>query len=151
VGVIAAPSEMEEARGITAAAKCAPTIVGYGKLGLGALKGVIAQADVVITNDTGPRHMAAALGRPVVTIFGPTDPTWAQIDYEKEQIVRVEVDCGPCQLPVCPKDHRCMEGVEPEGVFEAVCALLGETATADQRKDAKDAKNGTTQVNRDNR
>ena len=125
VGVICALSEMEQAREITKLAECEVSIVGEGKLGLGALKGAIERADAVITNDTGPRHIAAALGRAVVTIFGPTDPTWAEIGYERETAVRVETDCGPCQLPVCPKDHRCMTRIEPERVFEETAKLLG--------------------------
>ena len=125
VGVICTPGEMEQAREIAKLAECDVKILGEGKLGLGALKGVIERADAVITNDTGSRHIAAALGRAVVTIFGPTDPTWAQIDYERETVVRVDVDCGPCQLPVCPKDHRCMTRIEPERVFEETAKLLG--------------------------
>jgi len=39
-------------------------------------------------------------------------------------VVRVDVDCGPCQLPVCPKDHRCMTRIEPERVFDEAASLL---------------------------
>ena len=51
---------------------------------------------------------------PTVTLFGPTDPVWAETFYEKERIVRVDVPCGPCQLKVCPIDHRCMKGITVE-------------------------------------
>ena len=124
VGVICAPAELAEAQKIVELAEHEVKIIGEGRLSLGVLKGVIERADVVITNDTGSRHMAAALGRAVVTVFGPTDPTWAQIDYERERIVRVDVDCGPCQLPVCPKDHRCMTRIEPERVAAEAAELL---------------------------
>ncbi|MHC4416069.1 MAG: lipopolysaccharide heptosyltransferase II [Planctomycetota bacterium] len=54
---------------------------------LGSLKAVIREARLTITNDTGPRHMAAALGTPVVTLFGPTDPRWTTIGCPHEQIL----------------------------------------------------------------
>jgi len=57
---------------------------------LGGLKGVIAEARIMITNDTGPRHIAAALGVPVVTLFGPTDHRWTTIDFPDEKILVAE-------------------------------------------------------------
>jgi heptosyltransferase-2 len=97
--------------------------VNGGKgVSVGGLKEVVRGARVMVCNDTGPRHMAAALGVPVVTIFGPTDPAWAETYFEGERIVRAEPfpACGPCQLKVCPIDHRCMAGVTVESVMKAV-------------------------------
>ncbi len=88
------------------------------------LKSIVKQADLMVSNDTGPRHIAAAFGVPVVTVFGPTDPRWTEIDFEHERIVRVDVFCGPCQKRTCPLDHRCMTQVTPEMVFEQVNELL---------------------------
>ena len=88
------------------------------------LKSVIKQASLMVSNDTGPRHMAAAFGVPVVTVFGPTDPKWTEIDFEHERIVRVDVFCGPCQKRTCPLDHRCMTQVTPDMVFEQIKTLL---------------------------
>ncbi len=67
----------------------ASPIVNFAKRGvtLGSLKGVIRRAALVITNDTGPRLIAAALGTPVVSLFGPTDPRWTTIECPHEQIV----------------------------------------------------------------
>ncbi len=90
---------------------------------IGALKEIVRQAKIMICNDTGPRHMAVAFGVPVVTLFGPTDPVWAETFFEKERIVRVNVPCGPCQLKVCPIDHRCMKGITVEMVMKAVGEL----------------------------
>jgi heptosyltransferase-2 len=89
------------------------------------LKSVVKRARVMVTNDTGPRHMAAALGVPVVTIFGPTDPAWTEIHFRHERQVAVPVPCGPCQLKKCPLDHRCMLRIEPEMVFQRVAELIG--------------------------
>ncbi len=88
------------------------------------LKSIVKRCDLMITNDTGPRHFAAALGVPVVTVFGPTDPRWAAIDCERERIIREDVFCGPCQLKVCPIDHRCMTRVTVPHVLEAALAML---------------------------
>ena len=51
---------------------------------------LVRRARLMICNDTGPRHFAAALGTPVVTLFGPTDPRWAETFFEKERIVRAD-------------------------------------------------------------
>ena len=91
---------------------------------LGSLKEVVRRCDLMVTNDTGPRHVAAALGVPVVTVFGPTFPEWTDIYYPAERQVSVPVFCGPCQLKVCPLDHRCMTGVTPAMVWDASLQLL---------------------------
>ena len=101
--------------------------IDTGKLGpsLGAVKEIIRRADLMITNDTGPRHIAAALNVPVVTIFGPTHPEWTEIDFPFERQVAVKVFCGPCQRKTCPLDHRCMIRVTPDMVFDRAIELLG--------------------------
>ncbi len=96
---------------------------------LGLLKAMVRISDLMITNDTGPRHFAAAFGVPVVTIFGPTDPAWTEIYYDRERIVRVDVSCGPCRkkecpLPVGPERHQCMLKIQPETVLEKAEELL---------------------------
>jgi len=108
-----------------------PVLVNLARIGntLGLLKALVARADVVITNDTGPRHFAAALGAGVVTIFGATDPGRTTIDYERERIVRVDVPCSPCQkkrcpLPPGPEHHQCMLKIPPEVVASAAGELL---------------------------
>jgi heptosyltransferase II len=95
------------------------------KPSLGAVKEIMRRCDVMVTNDTGPRHIAAAFGVPVVTVFGPTDPQWTEIWFKDERQVSVPVFCGPCQKKVCPLDHRCMTRVSGEMVIDAVMELLG--------------------------
>jgi heptosyltransferase-2 len=92
---------------------------------LGSLKEIIRRCDLMITNDTGPRHIAAALDVPVVSIFGPTDPAWTEIYYPKERQIAVKVFCGPCQKKICPLDHRCMTLATPDLVWAAAMDLLG--------------------------
>lgn len=98
-------------------------------LDLTLLKSVIRSASLLITNDTGPRHIAAAFGVPVVTVFGPTDPVWAHIGFAKERQVMTHLYCQPCQKKKCPlrgtpDDHQCMKQVGVEAVFAQVRELL---------------------------
>lgn len=86
---------------------------------LGQLKALFSFADLVISNDTGPRHIAAALGKKIVTLFGPNNPRWTQNDYPDEIKIIADVPCAPCDKPVCKKDeHYCMQSV----TVEKVCA-----------------------------
>jgi heptosyltransferase-2 len=126
----AAPAEKDIASAVEAAMKH-PPLVNFARRSnsLGLLKGLLRRCDLLITNDTGARHFAAALGTAVVTIFGSTDPTWAQIDYPRERILRADVPCGPCQKKRClqppgPTFHRCMVAIPPEMVAQAARELL---------------------------
>ena len=85
--------------------------------GLERLKALINRCDLLITNDTGPRHYAVALGIPVVVMMGPTHPDYTAANLEKTEIVRIEVECGPCHKKTCPRDHRCMTDITPEMVL----------------------------------
>ena len=90
VVISVAPNDMERriAEAIRRYAKHPLISLGDTPLPLGPLKGLFARADLVITNDTGPRHIAAALGRPIVSLFGPNNPEWTRTGYAKEtQIV----------------------------------------------------------------
>jgi heptosyltransferase-2 len=98
-------------------------------LTLGALKEITRRCDLMVTNDTGPRHIAAAFGVPVVTIFGPTHPEWTEIYFARERKVSVPVFCGPCQKKTCPLDHRCMTRVSPGMVYERAAELLNAPST----------------------
>jgi heptosyltransferase-2 len=91
---------------------------------LGTLKEIVRRCDLIITNDTGPRHIAAAFDVPVVTLFGPTHPEWTEINFARERKLAVKVFCGPCQKKTCPLDHRCMTRLTPAMVHEAAIQLL---------------------------
>lgn len=96
---------------------------------LSLLKGIVQLCSLLVTNDTGARHIAAALGTDVVTIFGSTDPRLTVIDCPRERIVRTDVPCSPCQKKKCPNPpgprfHQCMRAVTTEMVLAAACELL---------------------------
>ncbi len=104
---------------------CAPVIQGpFRTTGIALLKAMIAQADLLVCNDTGPRHIAVAFQKPVVCIMGPTSPDYTDSPWERGAILRVDVDCGPCQKPVCTTDHRCMTRIDIDSVTAAVMDFL---------------------------
>ena len=94
-----------------------------GRTGLGALVGVAARSSVFVSNDSGAMHLAAALGRPVVAIFGPTDERATRPLGDHDVIVE-SVFCRPCMLRDCPIDHRCMKRITVDRVFGAVTRRL---------------------------
>ncbi len=103
----------------------APSRVLAGETTLSGLLGVLSQLRLLLTNDSGPMHLAAALGTPLVAIFGSTD--WRETAPVGRQavVVREEVDCAPCLLRECPIDHRCMTRVSADRVVEAALSLVG--------------------------
>jgi heptosyltransferase-2 len=95
-------------------------------ISLGELKALFSIADLVISNDTGPRHIAIALRRKVIGLFGPNDPAWTDSGYENEIQIVGNVPCAPCARPKCKEvKHLCMESITVEMVCEAAAKLLG--------------------------
>jgi heptosyltransferase-2 len=94
------------------------------RIDLAMLKPVIRRCNLLITNDTGPRHYAVAFDVPVVVIMGPTDPRYTAANLEKTVVIRKELDCSPCHKKICPTDHRCMTEITPDMVFEQAMKLL---------------------------
>jgi heptosyltransferase-2 len=90
------------------------------------LKCVVARSKLLVTTDSGPRHYGVALGVPTVCVIGPTHPDYSTSDRPNDHLVRLDVDCGPCQKKVCPRDHRCMEDISAEMVFETCRAALSQ-------------------------
>jgi heptosyltransferase II len=90
-----------------------------GETDLPTLLGVLASCDAVLSNDSGAMHLASAVGRPVVAVFGPTNEE-ATSPLGPHTIVHSDVWCRPCMLRECPIDHRCMRNIRPEAVFEHV-------------------------------
>jgi heptosyltransferase-1 len=100
-----------------------------GKTSLSELAALIRRARLCVTNDSGPMHLAAALGTPVVAIFGPTDPVWVGPYRQPDSVVRAGVPCSPCylrKLRECPFSHRCMHEVTPKMVIDRAKQVLAE-------------------------
>jgi heptosyltransferase II len=105
-------------------------IVLTGKTSLDQITAVLATAALVVTNDTGPAHIGAALGRPTIVIFGPTNPLTTRPFSPQAEILRHPPDCAPCMLRDCPIDHRCMTAITVDEVFERSHALLKRSSFA---------------------
>jgi heptosyltransferase-2 len=129
VALTGAPKERAILDRVTSAAKQPILDLSRHGLNLSTLKAVIKRSRLMVTNDTGPRHIAAAMSVPVVTIFGPTDPAWTEIGFGHERIARVPVYCSPCQKKRCPlrgstDELQCMKGVSVEMVMQHVQDLM---------------------------
>jgi heptosyltransferase-2 len=122
--LLTGPGEEDTRDAVLAAAKHPPIVADEGCPGIETLKASIALADLLIGNDSGPRHVAIALKKPVICIMGPTSPRYSEGPYETGEVLRVDVDCGPCQKPVCETDFRCMTRILPEAVVAAALRYL---------------------------
>jgi heptosyltransferase-2 len=103
-----------------------------GKTELKDLVAVLSLVDLLVTNDTGPAHIAAALGRSTLVIFGPTNPLTTRPFSPFAEIVRQPPDCAPCMLRDCPIDHRCMTAITPDDVFERARGMLKTQTMSDK-------------------
>ena len=110
-------------------ARLAPSVVNLaGETTLSELAAMIRRSTISVTNDSGPMHLAVALGRPVVSIFGPTDPLWIGPYGRADAVLQAKLSCSPCylrQLSRCPNDHACMKEVSASAVIERVESMLG--------------------------
>jgi len=96
-----------------------------GRTDLTTLCGVLALSRGLVSNDSGAMHLAAAVGAPVVAVFGPTDETATHpIGRAPHTVLTRDVWCRPCMLRECPLDHACMNKVAPDGVLAAVRRIL---------------------------
>jgi heptosyltransferase-2 len=103
-----------------------PAKVLTGKTDLAELVAILSLVDLLVTNDTGPAHIAAALGRPTLVIFGPTNPLTTRPFSPFAEIVREPPDCAPCMLRDCPIDHRCMTAITPDEIFSRARTMLSD-------------------------
>lgn len=100
------------------------SVVLSGATTIRELMAVVKRCRLLITNDTGPMHIAAACGVPVVAVFGPTDSHTTAPYGQERSIVREVVDCAPCLLRECPIDHRCMTRIPVDRVYETAVQQL---------------------------
>jgi heptosyltransferase-2 len=84
---------------------------------------VIGRSAAIVANDSGAMHLAAALGRPVVAVFGATDERVTR-PIGDHHVLTASVFCRPCMLRDCPIDHRCMKRITVDEVYEAVTEAL---------------------------
>ena len=101
-----------------------------GTLDIVDLSALLAQLDVVVTGDTGPMHIAQAVGTPTVSIFGPSDPARYAPSGERHRVIRIDLPCSPCNRIRQPPDRcaghtpDCLSGIAVDRVHEAVIEVL---------------------------
>lgn len=125
------PAEREAADAVASRIQH-PRVQSMGRakqLPIGLSKAVMARAAVVVSTDSGPRHIAVALERPVVGLFGPTDPAWTRTYNHTEAEVGLNLPCRGCWKKSCPLEHnRCMRDLGVETVYAAVVAAMQQSS-----------------------
>jgi heptosyltransferase II len=116
VVLVGAAADRDAGRAIESTA---PVVNLIGRTSLTELIGVIAACETFLSNDSGAMHLAAAVGRPVVAIFGPTNEQATAPEGEHD-VLTADVFCRPCMLRDCPIDHRCMKRITVERVVETI-------------------------------
>jgi heptosyltransferase-2 len=91
------------------------------------LASLIKLCDVLLTNDSGPMHIAAAVGTPLVALFGSTNEV-ATGPYKTGVVIHKHVECSPCYKRVCPIDFRCMKRIETDEVYDALIQTLNQNS-----------------------
>lgn len=116
--------DRETSQHILEAAGC-PARNLAGMTSLPVLGAVISRLNLLITNDTGPAHIAYALGTPTITIFGGGDPLrYGPLQRGPFRVLAFPVDCRPCGYADCPIDDFCLEHITPEDVLDAASQLI---------------------------
>jgi len=124
VVLLTSPSERPQAEAIAATGEPLPIVGEDGDVLQ--LAAAISHCSVVITNDSGPLHLATALAVPSVSIFGPTDPARTVIPGAS-RVIRRDLGCAPCYKRECPlRHHRCMGEIGVEDVYSAAVGLFNE-------------------------
>lgn len=104
-----------------------------GATSLGGLAALIRRAALVVCNDTGVSHVAAAVGTPSVVVCSGADPgRWAPLAAERHTVLHHPVDCRPCMHQVCPIGHPCATGVQPAAVLDAALKKLATTTRTEE-------------------
>jgi len=125
IAVVGGAVERPLGEAIAAAMERPPRVL-CGETTVGELVGVLSRLRLLVSNDSGPMHVAAALGVPVVAIFGPTDWRETAPRGEHHRLVREDVPCAPCLLRECPIDHACMRRITVDRVVAEARALIAE-------------------------
>lgn len=106
---------------------------------IGLSKEVIRRSRLLVSTDSGPRFFGIAFGKPVVSIFGPTDPSVTKTHYDREKALSLSLDCQYCWERSCPLGHhRCMKDLAVEKVFSAIQSYGPDDFVSDDLADAED-------------
>ena len=123
IALIGSPEELDVSQSVLDQCERPPLLL-TAKTSVAEVVALISIADVLVTNDTGPAHIGAALGTPTLVIFGPTNPLTTRPFGPAGAIIRHPPDCAPCMLRDCPIDHRCMTAITADEVFAEAQRLM---------------------------
>ena len=126
------PGDRDEARAVVRAADhpAVQSLADEPKLPFGLSKAVLRRADVLVTSDSGPRHIAAAFGTPTIVLHGPMDPRLSRSDQRHIVEMRLDLACSPCGRRVCPLQHHdCMRLLTVDDVGRTMFTLLKDSGT----------------------
>ena len=129
--VLCGPGEREAAHDVVARSGSKRVFsLAAQDVSLGLTKASLARCELMVSTDSGPRHIAAALGKPVVTLLGPTLGIWIENPSVRGPMLFADLPCLGCGKRTCPLGHhRCMKDLAPQRVFDEVAALLGGNAS----------------------
>jgi heptosyltransferase-2 len=113
-------------------------------LDLGSLKALLRSAGLLIANDAGARHVAAAFGVPSVVFLGPTSLEKTGDHLDQIEILEKKFDCRPCYLRECPIDHRCLREISVEDAEAAAIRVLARSGRPDLLDSLTDKRDGAT-------
>ncbi len=116
--IFGSQNEHEVAEQVAAGMKHSPIVLA-GRTTLGQLMALLKECRLLITNDSGPMHLAAALDVPQLAIFGSTSEVATGPLSNKAEVIKHPADCSPCFLRECPSDFRCMDRISIEQVLTA--------------------------------
>jgi heptosyltransferase II len=104
-------------------------------LDIGTAKACIRRGRMMVSTDSGPRHVAAGLGKPVITLYGPTPPIWSENPTQRAVNLSLDLDCIACQKRICPLGHhRCMRELSVDTVFAAMLRMMDSCPPIPQQK-----------------
>ena len=124
--IVCGPAEREIGRDIVRRAD-RPRVFSLAdqELGLPTSKGCIERSRLMVSTDSGPRHMGAALGKPVITLLGPTLPVWIDNPTVEGVNMQLDLDCSGCAKRTCPLGHhKCMQDLSAQSVYREVARLI---------------------------
>jgi ADP-heptose:LPS heptosyltransferase len=99
----------------------------HGDTSIEGMVAALRHADLLLSTDSGARHVAVALGTPSLALFGPSDPAIWSVEDPRHPMLRLDLDCSPCTLTRCPlPGHPCMNDLTPDRVLESIRQLLAE-------------------------
>jgi heptosyltransferase-2 len=123
IAIVGSAGELRIAKEIQSLMKNTALVLS-GRTDLAGLMGILGRSSLFITNDSGPMHVAAALGIPQIALFGSTDEVATGPFSSKAQVIHKHAECSPCLLRECPIDLRCFDRITVEEVFLAAKHLL---------------------------